>query len=72
MNQHLSAEQISAWVIGERTSVTRMNIPLAALVAAGFTVRGVDPGATLTADVLVGQDGRAHAVRLTSNRSVIQ
>ena len=56
----------------ERTSVVRMNIPVAALVAAGFTVHGADPGATLTADVIVGQDGRAHAVRLTSNRSVIQ
>lgn len=56
----------------ERTSVVRMNIPVAALVAAGFAVHGADPGATLAADVIVGQDGRAHAVRLTSNRSVIQ
>lgn len=56
----------------ERTSVVRVNIPVAALVAAGFAVHGADPGATLTADVIVGQDGRAHAVRLTSNRSVIQ
>jgi hypothetical protein len=56
----------------ERTSVVRVNVPVAALVAAGFAVHGADPGATLAADVIVGQDGRAHAVRLISNRSVIQ
>jgi hypothetical protein len=56
----------------ERTSVVHMNIPVAALVAAGFAVHGADPGAMLAADVIVGQDGRAHAVRLISKRSVIQ
>jgi hypothetical protein len=56
----------------ERTSVVRLNIPVAALVAAGFTVQGADPGATVSAEVIVGQDGRAHAVRLISNRSLIQ
>jgi hypothetical protein len=56
----------------ERTTVTRMDVPVAALVAAGFRVQGLDPGATVAADVLIGQDGRAHAVRLLSKGSVIQ
>ena len=41
-----------------------MDLPVAALIAAGFDVRAVDPGATVQADVLTGQDGRAHAIRL--------
>jgi hypothetical protein len=56
----------------ERTSVMRMDVPVAALVAAGFRVQGMEPGGTVAADVLVGQDGRAHAVRLLSKGSVIQ
>jgi hypothetical protein len=56
----------------ERTSVMRMEVPVAALVAAGFQVHGVEPGSTVKVDVLVGQDGRMHAVRLISNGSVIQ
>ena len=56
----------------ERASVTRMEIPVAALMAAGFQVHGVEPGGTVKADVLVGQDGRMHAVRLISNGSAIQ
>lgn len=56
----------------ERASVMRMDVPVAALVAAGFEVHGAEPGGTVSADVLVGQDGRMHAVRLISNGSVIQ
>ena len=56
----------------ERTSVTRMDVPVAALVAAGFRVQGLDPGGSVAADVLIGQDGRAHAVRLLSKGSVVQ
>jgi len=56
----------------ERASIQRMDVPVAALVAAGFQVNGIEPGGTVTADVLVGQDGRVHAVRLISNGSVIQ
>jgi hypothetical protein len=48
----------------ERTSIRRMEIPLAALRSAGFDVNLADPSASLSADVLVGQDGRALAVRL--------
>lgn len=51
----------------ERTNVMRMEVPVEALIAAGFEVQGQEPGAAVTADVLVGQDGRAHAIRLLSN-----
>lgn len=62
----------------ERTSIVRMDVPVSALIAAGFDVHAVDTGAALRADVLFGQDGRAHAIRLVSNsvsnsnRSIIQ
>jgi hypothetical protein len=56
----------------ERVSVMRLEVPVAELVAAGFVVHGTEPGGTVTADVLVGQDGRARAFRLISNRSVLQ
>ena len=48
----------------ERTSVARMEVPVAALVAAGFDVPALEPGSSVQADVLIGQDGRAHAIRL--------
>jgi hypothetical protein len=48
----------------ERTSLVRMDVPVAALIAAGFEVRVADAGASVRADVLFGQDGRAHAIRL--------
>jgi hypothetical protein len=51
----------------ERIEVVRMELPVAALIAAGLTVRTTDPGGRVEADVLVGQDGRARAVRLVSN-----
>jgi hypothetical protein len=51
----------------ERVEVVRMELPVAALIAAGLTVRTADPGARVEAEVLVGQDGRARAVRLISN-----
>jgi hypothetical protein len=50
----------------ERTAVVRMDVPVAALIAAGFEVRSV-AGATLAADVLIGQDGRPLAVSLISD-----
>jgi hypothetical protein len=62
----------------ERTNIVRMEVPVAALIAAGFDVHAVDTAAALSADVLFGQDGRARAIRLVSNsvpnsnRSVIQ
>ena len=48
----------------ERASVERMDVPVAALVAAGFEVHVPDASGTVKADVLVGQDGRPHAIRL--------
>jgi hypothetical protein len=57
----------------ERSTIVRMDVPVSALIAAGFDVRAPDTGAVLKADILFGQDGRAHAIRpltgsvLTSN-----
>ncbi len=47
----------------ENRTVLRMNIPVANLIAAGYRVAG-DPNVIVPADVLVGEDGRAHAVRV--------
>jgi len=47
----------------ERAMVVRMRIPVTALWAAGFHVRVLDPSATIDADVVVSQDGRARAIR---------
>ena len=54
----------------ERIEVIRMEVPIAALIAAGLTVRTADLGARVEADVVVGQDGRARAVRLVSDESL--
>lgn len=48
----------------ERTEVTRMDVPVTALLAAGFEVHVPDSGAAVRADVLVGQDRRVLAIRL--------
>ena len=48
---------------GEWTRVERMKIPIGALIAIGFHVIVSDPTATVEADVLVSQDGRARAIR---------
>jgi hypothetical protein len=50
----------------ERAIVSRMSIPVTALIAAGFHVQVSDPGAEVEADVLVSQDGRARAIRPVS------
>jgi len=50
----------------ERVEVVRMKMPVAALVAAGFQMQTADQSAEAEADVMVGQDGRARAVRLIS------
>jgi hypothetical protein len=51
----------------ERTRIVRMDVPVSALIAAGFDVHSPNTGGALRADVLFGQDGRAHAIRLVSN-----
>lgn len=53
----------------ERTEIVRMDLPVAALTAAGFNVTTPDTSATAQADLLIGEDGMAHAVRLISIRS---
>ena len=55
----------------ERTAVVRMDIPVAALTAAGFKVYVADVSGTVAADVLVGQDGRALAVRAVSKANSV-
>jgi len=48
----------------EEARVVRMEVPVAALLAAGYKAPEADSATTVRADVLVGEDGRAHAVRL--------
>lgn len=50
----------------ERAEIVRMELPVSALIAAGLPMRTADQGARAEADVVVGQDGRARAVRLIS------
>jgi len=50
----------------ETGRVVRMDLPVSSLLNAGFSLPAADPAGTVTADVLVGDDGRAHAVRLVS------
>jgi hypothetical protein len=51
----------------ETATVMRMEVPVAALIAFGYKVYARDPTAVVKADVLVGEDGRAHAVRVLSD-----
>ncbi len=50
----------------ERADVVRMELPVAALIAAGVPTDMMDPGARAQTEVLVGQDGLARAIRLIS------
>jgi hypothetical protein len=54
----------------ERAEVVRMELPVSALIAAGLQVDTDDARASVQADVVVGQDGRARAVRLVSISNV--
>lgn len=45
-------------------SVVRVDVPVAELMAAGYSLPLADPTGTVKADLLVGEDGRVHAVRL--------
>jgi anti-sigma factor RsiW len=47
----------------EDASVVRIRIRVATLIQVGYRVTA-DPDVTVPADVLVGEDGRAHAVRV--------
>jgi len=50
----------------ENATIVRMDIQVATLIAAGYGVTA-EPGAIVPAEVLVGQDGRARAVRVLSD-----
>ena len=52
----------------EPAALVRTRIPVNQLIAAGFhlAVSSMDPEAAIEADVLVGQDGRARAIRPVS------
>jgi anti-sigma factor RsiW len=47
-------------------TVMRMEVPVATLIAFGYRMDASDLAAVVTADVLVGEDGRAHAVHVLS------
>jgi anti-sigma factor RsiW len=51
---------------GERTEIVRMDMPVAAMIAAGWPLDVADSGARAQADVLLGEDGRARAIHLVS------
>jgi predicted anti-sigma-YlaC factor YlaD len=50
----------------EHTTVVRIQIRVATLISVGYRVTA-DPDAIVPADVLVGEDGRAHAVRVPAD-----
>jgi hypothetical protein len=54
----------------ETGMVFRVKLPVAALIRAGYRAPAADPAALVEADVLVGDDGRVHAVRLVSGLSL--
>jgi hypothetical protein len=56
----------------ERVDVLHLDVPIAALIAVGYPTGMMDPAALARADVLVGQDGRARAIRLISVSTVDQ
>lgn len=50
----------------ENATIVRMNIRVATLISVGYRVTA-DPDTMVQADVLMGEDGRAHAVRVLSD-----
>ena len=50
----------------ENTTIVRMDIRVATLIAVGYRV-AADPEQIVSAEVLVGEDGRAQAVRVLSD-----
>lgn len=53
----------------EPLTVMRVEMPVTALTAVGFTMPMTDPAASAQADVIVSEDGRIRAVRLVSFES---
>jgi len=54
----------------ESTTVVQANVEVDALLALGYRI-AADPEAVVTVDVLVGEDGRAHALRIPSARKYV-
>jgi hypothetical protein len=52
----------------ENVTVVRMTISPSAM--AGFPLPEIDPGSGMQADVLVGEDGRARAIRIVASSSL--
>jgi hypothetical protein len=50
----------------ERAEIVRVEMPLAALWAAGFHIANSDAAARAQAELVIGEDGMAHALRLIS------
>ena len=50
----------------ENSAIVRMDIRVATLMSVGYKL-AADPDAIVQADVLVGEDGRAHAVRVLND-----
>jgi hypothetical protein len=50
----------------ERAEIVRVELPVAALTATGLQIATADTGARAQADLIVGEDGMARAVRLIS------
>lgn len=48
----------------ERAELVRVNVPLTALTAWGMSIGGADPNLRVNADLVLGEDGLARAVRL--------
>jgi len=48
----------------ENASIVRMNVSAAELLAVGYKIPAAQPSAVVTAEVLVGEDGRPHGIRL--------
>jgi len=53
----------------ENATVVRMTITPSAMAVAGFPLPAIDPGSGTQADVLVGEDGRARAIRIVASSS---
>jgi hypothetical protein len=52
----------------ERAELVRVNVPVAALAQWGLPVSSFDPNQRINAEVVLGEDGLARAVRLVSNQ----
>jgi hypothetical protein len=51
----------------ERATIMRIALSPSAIAAVGFPLPSIDPGNDVLADVLVGEDGRAHAIRIIAS-----